>query len=56
MNENSNANTKATEKTSHGRTRPRIVIIPHYVGTEKAETLIKEIITDEIRKKIDKTA
>lgn len=35
---------------------PRIIVIPHYVGTEKAEAVIKRIISDEVKKKIEKSA
>ena len=35
---------------------PSIVVVPHYVGTEKADTVIKKIIADEIKKKIEKSA
>lgn len=36
--------------------KPRIIVIPHYVGTEKADTVIKKIIADEVKKKIEKSA
>lgn len=36
--------------------KPRVIVIPHYVGTEKADTVIKKIITDEVKKKIEKSA
>lgn len=38
------------------RTKPRIIIVPHYIGTETAADVMCEIITDEIKKKIDKSA
>ncbi len=44
-------NTKSTKKT-----KPRIVIVPHYIGTETVNEVIKNVITDEIKKKIKKTA
>ena len=36
--------------------KAKVIIIPHYIGVEKADTVIKKIITDEIKKKIEKSA
>lgn len=36
--------------------KPRIIVVPHYIGTEKADTVIKKIIADEVKKKIEKSA
>ena len=46
------------ENSNRGDKKPKtkIIITPHYVGTEKADTVIKDIIADEIKKKIEKTA
>ncbi len=35
---------------------PRIIVITHYVGTEKADVILEKIITEEIKKKIEKSA
>ncbi len=31
--------------------KPRIIVIPHYVGTEKADVILEKIIAEEIKKK-----
>ncbi len=36
--------------------KPHIIVIPHYVGTEKADVILEKIIAEEIKKKIEKTA
>lgn len=36
--------------------KPRIIVIPHYVGTEKADVILEKIISEEIKKKIEKSA
>lgn len=38
------------------RSDPKIVIVPHYVGTEKADVVFRKIIINEIRRKIEKSA
>lgn len=47
---------KEVKVKNQKRIKPRIIVIPHYVGTEKADDLIKKIITDEVKKKIKKSA
>ncbi len=42
-------------KNKKSSAKPRIVVVPHYVGTEKADTVIKKIIADEVKKKIEKS-
>ncbi len=42
-------------KNKKSSSKPRIVVVPHYVGTEKADTVIKKIIADEVKKKIEKS-
>ena len=43
-------------KKKKSRAKPRVIVVPHYIGTEKADNAIKKIIADEIEKKIKKSA
>ncbi|MCH5194587.1 MAG: hypothetical protein J1F11_11535 [Oscillospiraceae bacterium] len=43
-------------KKNNKSKKAKVVIVPHYIGVEKADTVIKNIITEEIKKKIKKTA
>ena len=43
-------------KKKKSRAKPRIIVVPHYVGTKKADAVIKKVISDEIEKKIKKSA
>ena len=44
------------ERNSYNRVRARIVVEPHYIGTEKSSKLFKEILLMQIKKKIEKSA
>lgn len=44
------------ENCNRGDKKPRIIVVPHYIGTEKADNAIKKIIAEEIRKNIKKSA
>ena len=47
----------AKEKTAkRDKTRARIIVTPHYVGTEKNTKVMKNIILMQLRKKINKPA
>ncbi len=47
---------KEVKVKNQKRIKPRIIVIPHYVGTEKADVVLEKIIAEEIKKKIEKTA
>ena len=38
-----------------GENMARIIVVPHYEGTEDFSVLIRRVITDEIRKKQEAT-
>lgn len=38
------------------KVKPRIVVIPHYVGTRNVKDVFRNILNEEVMKKIDKTA
>ena len=47
---------KVGDSMGKNNQRARIIVIPHYEGKEDAKVLLKRVICDELRRKIEKSS